>query len=286
MQRTPSLLAAIALVFIGCPSAAPKIAVMETALGARADASSFASAKAAGYAAIQMHSGLSKRDAEGEAGLAIARDPSVLASWKEASGEHGVEIVSLCAGSLNKCQIWGRDRELAMRIAKQTIDACRALGVETMLFPFFGPSKFQESDKALRGVAGFMRALLPYADENGVTIGIEAPVTTERVLELMELCGFPERLKVYYDTGNLFELEDIYEVIREHAQQHFCEIHIKPAGHVVAGQGKIDLTRLASALDDSGYDGWLVYEASRSGKEPAANRESIETVFSLRKAAP
>ena len=267
--------------------AAPRIAVMETAFGKRADASSFADAKAAGYRAMQMHSGqpsgVRKGGVDPGASLAIAGDPALLESWRKASIEQGVEIVSLCAGSLNKCQIWGRDREVAMRIAKQTIDGCHVLGVKTMLFPFFGPSKFQDSDEALNGVAGFMRELLPYAEKKGVVIGIEAPVTTERVLELMKVCGFPDHLKVYYDTGNLFELEDIYETIRKFAREHFCEIHIKAAGHAVAGQGKIDLAQLAAALDDSGYDGWLVYESNREGREPVANRESIEKIAAMRK---
>ena len=73
--------------------------------------------------------------------------------WKEASRKHDVEIVSLCAGSLNRCQIWDQDRDVAMRIAKQTVDACHELGVKRMLFPFFGPSNFQESDEAFEGAA-------------------------------------------------------------------------------------------------------------------------------------
>ena len=267
-------------------TAQPKIAVMETAFGKRGDVDSIAAAKRAGYAAIQMHSGqpdgFGKVPIDSATSLAIGDDPAILGSWKKASAEHGVEIVSLCAGSLNKCQIWDRDREVAMRIAKQTIDGCHALGVKTMLFPFFGPSKFQESDEALRGIAGFMKELVPYAEKKDVVIGIEAPVTTERVLQLMKLCGFPEHLKVYYDTGNLFDREDIYETIRKHAKRHFCEIHIKAAGHKVIGQGKTDLAKLAAALDDAGYDDWLVYEANRNGRDPIANLEGIEKIASLR----
>ena len=266
------------------PAKSDAPAVMETAFGKRADVTSFKDAREAGYTAIQMHSGVPdgfKAPIDSSLGLQIGEDASILESWKKASKEHGVRIISLCAGSLNKCEIWDRDREVAMRIATQTIDACETLGVKTMLFPFFGPSKFQTSDEALHGIAGFMKELLPYAEAKGVVIGIEAPVTTDRVLELMGLLKFPKHLKIYYDTGNLFDKEDIYAVIREHAQQHFCEVHIKAAGHVVAGKGKIDLKRLAKALRDGGYDKWLVYEANRNGRDPVANLESIKTIVSL-----
>lgn len=264
----------------------PKIAVMETAFKKRGDVTSIKDAKAAGYNAIQMHSGVpkgfNKKPIDQSLGLEIGADPSVLKSWMKASKEHDVEIISLCAGSLNKCQIWDRDREVAMRIAKQTIDGCHTMGVHVMLFPFFGPSNFQTSDEALEGVAGFMKELLPYAQKNEVVIGIEAPVTTERVLKLLGMLNHPKHLKVYYDTGNLFAKEDIYETIRKHGEQHFCEIHIKPAGSAVIGKGQIDLSKLASALDAASYDKWLVYEACREGRDPIANRLGIEKIASLR----
>ena len=76
--------------------------------------------------------------------------------------------------------------------------------------------------------------------------------------------------------------EDIYETIRKYAQQHFCEIHIKAASHSVVGEGKIDLKKLAEALDFAAYNGWLVYESNREGREPVKNRKIIERIVSLR----
>jgi len=226
-----------------------RIGVMETAFNKRGDVKSFALAQAAGYTAIQMHSGnppgMKKKGHDQSASLPIGDDPAILDSWIEESKKHGVEIISLCAGSLNRCQIWDRDRELAMRIAKQTIDGCEKVGSSVMLFPFFGPSNFQKNDKALEGVAQFMRDLLPYAKEKNVVIGIEAPITTVRVMELLEKLGYPEHLKVYYDTGNLFPKEDIYETIRKYGKDHFCEVHIKASKSAVAGKGQIDLAKLA-----------------------------------------
>ncbi|NNE00150.1 MAG: sugar phosphate isomerase/epimerase [Pirellulaceae bacterium] len=264
----------------------PRIAVMETAFKKFADVTSFQDAKEAGYHAIQMHSGMPveirKKPIDPTLSLQIGQDPAIVESWHQASQHHGVQIISLCAGSLNKCQIWDKDREVAMRIAKQTIDACHALGATRMLFPFFGPSDFQTSDVAFDGVADFMRELLPYAKLKGVVIGIEAPVTTDRVLELLRTLEFPSHLKIYYDTGNLFAKEDIYETIRRHGRQHFCEIHIKPAGGPIFGEDQIDVAKLAQALDAASYDGWLVYESSREGKDPVANRKGIEKLISLR----
>ena len=291
-NRLTSLTAFTALIAVAISTAQSddrhtKIAVMETAFGKQGDFTSLAVAKQAGYSAIQMHSGMPaairKKPIESSIELEIGKDPTVLKSWAQASEKQDVKIISLCAGSLNKCQIWNKDRDVAMRIAKQTIDGCHTLKVKTMLFPFFGPSNFQTSDEALHGIAGFMKELLPYAREKDVVIGIEAPVTTVRVLQLMKMLDFPEHLKIYYDTGNLFDKEDIYETIRAHGQQHFCEIHIKAVGHSVAGQGKINLQKLAEALDAANYNQWLVYEANRNSRDPIANLQSIRKLISLRK---
>ncbi|MEM7475374.1 MAG: sugar phosphate isomerase/epimerase family protein [Planctomycetota bacterium] len=287
--RPASFVSGFGLLFVAtaCLAQDSKVAVMETAFGKRADASSFEDAKMAGYSAMQMHSGQPEgmqrnKPIDSSIGLAIADDPSQLARWKEESRKHGVDIISLCAGSLNRCQIWDKDREVAMRIAKQTVAACEKLDVKVMLFPFFGPSNFQESDEALQGVADFMREFVPYAAKKNVTVGIEAPVTTVRVLELLEMLDYPAHLKIYYDTGNLFEKEDIYETIRKYCKQHFCEIHIKAAGGLIVGQDKIDIPKLAKALDAAEYDGWLVYEANREGKEPVGNRQSILEIIRAR----
>jgi sugar phosphate isomerase/epimerase len=127
-----------------------------------------------------------------------------------------------------------------------------------------------------------MRELLPYAQEKHVVIGIEAPVATVRVMELFEKLNYPEHLKIYYDTGNLFPKEDIYETIREYGKDHFCEVHIKASKSAVAGEGQIDLPKLANVLNDAQYDQWLVYEGNREGKDPVGNRLAIEELVRLR----
>ena len=263
-----------------------KIAVMETAFNKRADVSSFEDARRSGYNAIQMHSGMPAgkkiKKIPADFNLELTRDKEIIERWKEAALKHQVKVISLCAGSLNKCEIWGADRELAMKIARQTIDACEELGVEVMLFPFFGPSKFQTGEETISGVADFMAELLPYAESKKVVIGIEAPVTTKRVVELLSRLDYPEHLKIYYDTGNLYPLEDIYESISRFGRQHFCQVHIKPCEAAVVGDGRIDIAKLAAALDEAQYDGWLVYESGKAGKEPVLNRKRIQKIDSLR----
>ncbi|MEM6915948.1 MAG: sugar phosphate isomerase/epimerase family protein [Verrucomicrobiota bacterium] len=264
-----------------------KLAVMETAFGNRCAVESIALTKEAGYAGVQLHTG-----SLDENGILTISDPELQGAFLAAVEEHGVEIVSLCAGSMNKINVWepGESREQGLAIMKQSLAACEVFGCDLLLFPFFGPSNFQEGEEKIEGVADFIREILPIAEQLGVTLGLESPVTYERVMELFERLGNPDNVLMYYDTGNMQRGgEDNYQAIRELGNDRIGEIHIKPEGDVHFGKDNTDYQRLADALDEIGYDKWFVFEArgGQDKEDPAAlaieNRKGMEMLLSLRK---
>ncbi|MEM7599801.1 MAG: sugar phosphate isomerase/epimerase family protein [Verrucomicrobiota bacterium] len=264
-----------------------KLAVMETAFGNRCVVDSIALAKASGYAGVQLHTGSLDQDQT----LTIS-DPELQLEFLAAVEEHGIEIVSLCAGSMNKINVWepGPSREQGLAIMKQSLAACEVFDCDLLLFPFFGPSNFQEGEEKIAGVAEFIREILPVAAKHGVTLGLESPVTYQRVMELFERLGNPENVLMYYDTGNMQRGgEDIYEAIRELGAERIAEIHIKPEGDIHFGKDNTDYQELADALDEISYDQWFVFEArgGQDKEDPTAlaieNRKGMEMLLSLRK---
>ncbi|MEM6916850.1 MAG: TIM barrel protein, partial [Verrucomicrobiota bacterium] len=163
-----------------------KLAVMETAFGNRCVVDSIALTKDSGYAGVQLHTG----SLDANQVLTIS-DTDLQAEFLAAVEEHGIEIVSLCAGSMNKIKVWepGESRERGLAIMKQSLAACEVFDCDVLLFPFFGPSNFQEGEEKIAGVADFIREILPIAEQHGVTLGLESPVTYERVIELFERLG-------------------------------------------------------------------------------------------------
>ncbi|MEM1443875.1 MAG: sugar phosphate isomerase/epimerase family protein [Verrucomicrobiota bacterium] len=264
-----------------------KLAVMETAFGKRCDVESIALTKKSGYAGVQLHTG-----SLNEEQVLTISDPELQGKFLAAVEEHGVEIVSLCAGSMNRINVWepGESREQGLAIMKQSLAACEVFDCDLLLFPFFGPSSFQEGEEKITGVADFIREILPIAEKHGVTLGLESPVTYERVIELFERLGNPDNVLMYYDTGNMQRGgEDIYQAIRAPGNDRICEIHIKPEGDVHFGKDNTDYQKLADAIDAIGYDKWFVFEA-RGGldkEDPTAlaveNRKGMEMLLSLRK---
>ena len=172
---------------------------------------------------------------------------------------------------------------------KQSIEACAALDCKVLLYPFFGPSNFQKGEEKIAGVAKFIKEILPIAKKHGVTLGIESPITYDRVLELFKRLDNPPELKMYYDTGNMMRGgEDIYAALQKLGNDTICEIHLKPEGNIHFGKGKTDLPKLAATLDQIGYDKWLVFEA-RGGvtkgdtKLSEENLKGMKQLLSLRK---
>lgn len=83
-----------------------------------------------------------------------------------------------------------------MRIAKQTIDGCHTLGVQVLLFPFFGPSNFQTDDAVLEGVAGFMQELHQTLQPNWKTIMPKLSQCSVARLCLLAFCIIQTRANV------------------------------------------------------------------------------------------
>jgi sugar phosphate isomerase/epimerase len=253
---------------------------METAFGNRGLVESVELAKKSGFQGVQIHTG--KLDKNGTLTLA---DKALQQQFRDASAKHQVEIISLCAGSMNRLNVWkeGPDRKKALAIMTQSIEACGALDCEVLLYPFFGPSNFQKGEEKIAGVTKFIQEILPLARKHGVTLGIESPITCDRVLELFKRLGNPDDVKMFYDTGNMMRAgEDIYATLKKLGNEAICEIHLKPEGNVHFGKGKTDLAKLAATLDQIGYQKWLTFEA-RGGVINGDTKLSVENLKGMKK---
>lgn len=261
------LLVPLTAAFAATCLAAPKIAVMETAFGDRVKVEHIELAKKAGYSGIQIITG----DLD-ERGLIPLSYPSTLRAFKEASKEHGVEIVGLCAAALNKLPCWEPEtRNQSFSVALQSIQACHALKVPILLLPFFGKAAFGNNPDSLefKAATDLLRELATEAAVYQVTLGIESRTKQPALDYLLKDIGSPF-LKVYYDTGNmLLEGEDAYRVIEHWGPETICQMHLKSfdSNEGVFGEGKTDLKQLVRSIQNSGYDGWLVFESG-----PGKNR--------------
>ena len=275
-----NLLSLLTLTCVGLAAGEPKVGVMESAFGNGCVVESIALAKEAGYSGVQIKTG-----SLDENGVLTLANPKLIQSFKDAAAREQIQIVSLCAGSLNGVNCWDPEsRKKAISIASQSIKACRELDVRILLVPFFGKADFRDDPKGNEydAVVSMFRELLPLAVENNVVLGVESYAKKTVIERLLKDVNHPN-LKVYYDTGNMQTVEeDIYAVIEEWGPDKICQIHLKPynSPQVVWGKGDTDISKLASAIKASGYEGWFVFESGPGKKTlgvPHAkeNREAI-----------
>lgn len=163
-------------------------------------------------------------------------------------------------------------RAEGVRLTKQTLDCCQALGAETLVGPYHsaigifsgnGPT----ADEWKWGVDS-MRQVAEYAGEVNVMLGVEALNRFETYLlnTHADSARFAREVnhpncKVMYDTFHSnIEEKDIAQAIRD-CSDVLHHVHISENDRSTPGQGHIHWDANFDALKEVGYDGWMVIEA-------------------------
>ena len=238
-----------------------KIGVCDWTIGKTADPASLEMAKRLGLDGVQVDLGSGQND------LPLC-NPELQKKFLEAAKKHDMEIVSLALGTLNNVPYKSDPR--AERWVSESIDVCRAMGVNVVLMAFFGNGDLRNDKKGTDVVVERLKRVVPKAEKAGVVLGVESWLSAEQHLDIINRVGSPA-VKVYYDVGNSHKAGyDIYEEIRLLGKQ-ICEFHAKDYDDLY-GKGTIAFEEVRRAMDDIGYRGWIVMEGV---KMPLGLEESI-----------
>jgi L-ribulose-5-phosphate 3-epimerase len=229
-----------------------KIAICDWTLGKMTDATAFDAARRLGVDGLQVDFGTA------ESNLPILHNQQVQKTYLELSKTHEVRIASFAMCALGAAPLKSDPRSLQW--IAEGIDACRAMGVPTLLIPFFGAADLAKDKPGRQTVAERLNGIASKAEQAGVILGIESWLSAEEHMEIIGSAGSPA-IKVYYDVANSHKAgHDIYREIR-FLGSHICEVHAKDYDGPF-GRGSIDFNEVRRALDDIGYRGWIVFESS------------------------
>jgi sugar phosphate isomerase/epimerase len=237
----------------------------------------FDQAKAAGLDGIELPAG------PPAARLAIA-DPDAIAAHLDAAARTGVEVPSLMMSLLNECPLATDPR--APKWLDQAIDAAHQLGARVVLLAFFGNGDLLDDQGRLKqadvdAVVRILKDAAPRAAAKGVVLGIENYLDAAANLAILDAVGHPS-VQVYYDVYNtgITKGHDVPADLRKLGPR-VAQVHVKN-GPDYLDKGNIDFPAIARALDDIGYDGWVVLETSSpSGDAVADARRNAEFVRGL-----
>jgi sugar phosphate isomerase/epimerase len=225
---------------------------METVLHAADDDELFQQARRIGFAGVEIV--LSRQAPERLEQLLRARRDHELAVPSLVLSEHS-DLGGIADGDAAAAQQARDDVERAIAWAAE-------LGASAILVPFFGRAEVRDDDD-LEHVATAFRPLCELAGQSGVTLCYEGTLPADRIRVLADDVA-SRAFGCYFDLANVVargmdtatELRALGALVR---RLHFKDTRIAP-GDCRPGLGRVDFHESARALEDIGYDGWVVLE--------------------------
>ena len=230
-----------------------KLGICDWTIGKRADPSSLEMAKRLGLDGVQVDFGSGQKD------LPLF-NPEMQKKFLDAAKKHDVEVGSLALGVLNNVPYKNDPR--AEQWVTDSIDVCKAMGVNIVLLAFFGKGDLRNDKKGTDTAVERLKRAAPKAERAGVILGLETWLSAEQHMDIINRVGSPA-VQVYYDVGNShLRGYDIYKEIRFLGSEHICEFHAKDYDNLY-GKGTIDFRKVRQAMDDIGYRGWIHIEGTK-----------------------
>ena len=214
---------------------------------------------------------------------------------RHSAAQANVEIPSVAAHFLNQGGLADADKEaFGLEAVRTGIRLCTDLGAGYLLVPLFGPAMIRDEEATSRLVAN-LQQLAPAAEAAGITLAVENTLAGDDMAALLERVN-SHFVGAYWDMANCMGLG--YDPLEEIAQlgQHIVRVHAKeyqqgddlPGTHaephfaglnkVPLGQGDVPVAAVLTALQQSGYDDYVVLE---TGKFDDARRSAKEALTLL-----
>jgi sugar phosphate isomerase/epimerase/predicted dehydrogenase len=254
----------------------------------------FGAIAALGYSHLEVTCGPMDR-------LRFGDDLARVDALLDAARAHGLSITSLCSGATWDAPLNAPDSE-TRRVARDSVEQLIRMagrigqGTVVLLTPgtttmpgrsYSGMTSPESWDLAQQALA----PLLPFAAEYGVRLGLEnswtrflnSPLEAQRFLDQMN----SPSLGWYLDLGNGALFADPCDWIQTLGHRIFMVqakdfIPTAEGGRlVVPGEGRLDYTAIAQALDKARYAGPLIVEAPPDGKSAACAAHYLKSIPGL-----
>lgn len=173
-------------------------------------------------------------------------------------------------------------RSEGQALVRSSIDLASDLGVDTLLYIPGVVTDDQPFTEVWDAARAATEALLPHAEQAGVTLAVEnvwnALILSPRdMLEFVDGFASPH-LRVYFDVGNVMQFGRPQHWIEALGADRIARVHVKdftlrPGGWLGFTQllhGDVDWPVVMRTLRRVGYSGWITPEVSPSSAAPEA----------------
>jgi sugar phosphate isomerase/epimerase len=247
------------------------IGACDWSLGQNSKLAAFDVAKSIGLDGVQVNLG-TRQD-----GMHL-RNKNTQIQFRDKAKETGIAISSMAIGELNNVPYKSDNQTDAWVF--DAIDAATFFNVEVVLLAFFSKNDLRNDAKGVDTVIQKLKQVMPYAEKNKITLGIESYLTAEEHLDIMDKVG-SNNLKVYYDFRNAQDAgNDIYHEIKLLGNKNICELHLKENGAFL-GKADIDWVKVSRALNDINFHPakWMQIEGALPPKYDFINGHQQNLTF-------
>jgi len=199
--------------------------------------------------------------------------------------ELGVEIPSLAMTGFFAQSF--AERPTVPRMIQDCIDTMKLINVKIAFLPLGVKGDLVKNPELRPAIVERLKAAGKQAEQAGVIIGVETSLSAAEDVRLLGDVGSPA-IKIYFNFANAAKNgRDIASELRTLGKDSICQIHATNEDGVwLENDPKLDLPKIKQALDEIGWNGWLVVERSRDAKDPrnvkknfAANVAHLKKVF-------
>lgn len=197
----------------------------------------------------------------------------------------GIQIWAVCGDYFRDVPLTRiSDDELQKRLdfLRDVIGFCAELHIPSVMIPFVDHAAMANEDEIAQAQSA-LRAVLPFAEERGVTITLETSLDAPRYKRFLEEIDHPS-LRVTYDIGDCASLghdprEDILW-LRDWIHTVHVKDRVRGGGTVIPGMGNADFDAVFAALAEIGYAGPFTLQCAREtpGEEIQTARKNIAFV--------
>jgi len=181
------------------------------------------------------------------------------------------------------------ERTNVLQLVQDCIDTMLAMNVKVAFLPLGVNSDLLKHPNLRPQVVGRLKAVGKQAELAGVVIGVETELDADQQIKLLDEIGSPA-IKIYYNLANAIQHQrDCVAELQKLGKDRVCQIHLSNQdAHWLQNDTLVNAPEIKSALDEMGWQGWLVIERSRDTndvhnvkKNYSANAAYLKSIFQL-----
>jgi L-ribulose-5-phosphate 3-epimerase len=185
---------------------------------------------------------------------------------KEAIGESGVEVKSICADYFMEAPFHSDHQKKSENILKRLIKNVKNLGIVDIVIPCVDQSTLK-NEKDFKMFVKSIKKALPLAEKYGININFETDLNPKRFKELLRRFD-SKNIKVNYDIGNSASLGYNPKEEFKAYGAYISDLHIKDrvldGGSVQLGSGNADFKTVFQLLNKYKFNGNIIMQAAKA----------------------